>query len=1012
MPSLLSRYQHDAASAPRASLALPLVLFVASLLAYIGTSTKHSLLTSAVAWLSTCTYAALRTRGGMTSLLDAGPAQRLSWAAGALLALAQICERAVDGAGIWWAKALLPALIYTLVRGAVLESHFPEPSSPTPASPTKPSAVTVPYASRLTLFVFTTSALVAVYSHAGSVTAIALGLSYAVLEVLAYHLIARAHGASPPPGQRGGSVIYSANGLLAQPSGPSLSDEERCMSTLRHVSAAGALTTGLAALTLESVKFGGLAYYGLLGQAMGSHWVFGQSIVSVLYAIATVLMHIVMYGALILMVSCIFLSISRITIRVLSHSIDIEAGPNSRRYFPTSTLYVSSGLADVQKIQRQGAFFASVIPVSAAIGSELLLAFSLSRLWFALLCISSIFSLLDEQDLLSAGSRMRLRFGRILSTTACISFAVLVVYYLQSPLRPTAFEAPVDIPGEQIIAPPTEALKPLAYVDTKTHPVKRLISDAQASWTAKVRSQSQTLETAVAEYKRRYKIPPPPGFDKWYAFAKKREVQLIDDYDTIYHSLLPFWGLSPATIRQRSREALGFGDNMLMSILVRDGKAVHIEGGPDWLQQAAVGMMESFVEYLPDLDLPFNIHDEPRVVVPHDELSRLIQLALDKNMPAANAQRTPRNSFSKRPKDMSYRTRVPEVKTTHFNVFAHQPTWIPSRLSCPADSPARALEVQLAKDNMTAYALGELGFVYNQTAFSDVCNSPSYGESHGFFDRPNAFNVVHELYPVFSQSKMSSFNDILFPSPWYWFGKVDYKETSDMAWDKKNDKFWWRGSTTGGFSRNGGWRRQHRQKFVAKVNALDTATVLQNSNSAATDKDRGHTEWITKEMPRSDFKELIDVHFSHIGQCDPGDCDAQREFFGVEPGVDQQDAWKWKFLLDMDGNAFSGRFYAFLESRSLPLKMAVFREWHEDWIKPWLHYIPLSLKADEALEVVRYLDAEEEGKKMAIAVAEAGRDWARKALRNEDFEVWFFRLLLEYGRVVDDDRDKIGYSGA
>ena len=104
MPSLLSRYQHDAASASSASLVLPLVLLVASLLAYIGTSTKHSLLTSAVAWLSICAYTTLRTRGGLRSLLEAEPAHRLSWAAGALLALAQLCERAVDGTGIWWAK--------------------------------------------------------------------------------------------------------------------------------------------------------------------------------------------------------------------------------------------------------------------------------------------------------------------------------------------------------------------------------------------------------------------------------------------------------------------------------------------------------------------------------------------------------------------------------------------------------------------------------------------------------------------------------------------------------------------------------------------------------------------------------------------------------------------------------------------------------------------------------------------------------------------------------------------
>ncbi|KAK1075582.1 hypothetical protein LTR48_009235, partial [Friedmanniomyces endolithicus] len=60
-----------------------------------------------------------------------------------------------------------------------------------------------------------------------------------------------------------------------------------------------------------------------------------------------------------------------------------------------------------------------------------------------------------------------------------------------------------------------------------------------------------------------------------------------------------------------------------MALLIRDGKAVHVEGGPEWLQQAAVGMMSQFVQYLPDMDLAFNVHDEPRVVVPHDELYRL-----------------------------------------------------------------------------------------------------------------------------------------------------------------------------------------------------------------------------------------------------------------------------------------------------------------------------------------------------------------------------------------------------
>jgi hypothetical protein len=645
----------------------------------------------------------------------------------------------------------------------------------------------------------------------------------------------------------------------------------------------------------------------------------------------------------------------------------------------------------------------------AALCCQLISGFSLSRLWFAALCSFATFSFLDEHAAPFAGGRLKMRFGRLLTLTAGVSFLCVAVYYLHQPIRLAAFDRQKDqIPHDLNAARPAEASKPLIYTNERIHPIKNLVVSAHESWDHKLQTQSQTLEAAVDEYKRRYKMAPPPHFDKWYYMAKDKGVQLIDEYDTIYQSLLPFWGISPATIRARAREALGFGDNNLMGLLIRDGKAVHVEGGQEWLQQAAVGMMEQFIEYLPDMDLAFNVHDEPRVVVPHDELSRLVHIALTKNIPAARANHMPRNSFSTRPKDMNNGKRIAEVKTTRFNVFAHQPTWLPSRLSCSPDSAARTLEESSAFDNMTAYALGELGFVYNQTAFSDICNSPSFGKSHGFFDRPNAFNVVHELFPVFSQSKMSSFQDITYPSPWYWYGKVSYNGAKDTDWEKKENKLWWRGSTTGGFSRAGGWRRQHRQHFVAKVNALDTAQVLSNSNTGATDE-RPESKWMMKSVPRQDFKSIMDVHFSHVGQCDPGDCDAQREFFTVVDPADQQDAWKYKYLLDMDGNAFSGRFYAFLTSHSLPFKMAVFREWHEEWIKPWVHYVPLSLKGDEALEAIRYIDAEEEGRLLGVGMAEAGREWALKALRNEDFEVWLFRLLLEYGRVVDDNRTQLGY---
>ncbi|KAF2857907.1 glycosyltransferase family 90 protein [Piedraia hortae CBS 480.64] len=650
-------------------------------------------------------------------------------------------------------------------------------------------------------------------------------------------------------------------------------------------------------------------------------------------------------------------------------------------------------------VQVHGALISTLVPLHAAVLSRLIVDFSPGRLWSAGIgAISTIFLLNNARF----GGTMNARFRKLLLLVAAASMGVMVLVNWQYKFRPSPVSAK-PFTGTDSLS--SEHHGALYWNNTRVHPIDQLVRDAEAQWLVTLQKQSRSLDAAVAEYRRRYRLSPPPNFDKWFQFAANKNVQLVDEYDTIFHSLLPFWALSPATIRARTREALGFGGNNLMAVLIRGGRVFHVEGGQAWLQDAIEGMLGSFVEHLPDMDLAFNIHDEPRVVVPHDDLNRLVHTALNVNIPAAVANKVVQDQFSKRPADVKDSRRIKEAKTTRFNSFAHQPTWIPSRLSCAPDSPSRCLGDEECHDNRTAYEFSELGFIYNHTAFTDVCQSPSLATSHGFFDRPNAFNVVHDLFPIFSQSKISSFQDIVYPSPWYWYGKVDYDSKKDEDWTTKAAHLWWRGSTTGGFSRNGGWRRQHRQKIVSKLNSLGKAKILVDKNRDH-DSD-GVPSWQIKEVDRPDYKEAMDVHFSHVGQCDPGDCQAQQEFFTIAPAVEQQDAWKHRFLLDVDGNAFSGRFYAFLRSKSLTFKFAIFREWHEEWLKPWVHYIPLSLRAEEALESVRYLISEPEGKKQAVRMAQASTDWAKKALRKEDFEAWLFRLLLEYGRLVDDNREGI-----
>ncbi|PGH04842.1 cysteine dioxygenase [Polytolypa hystricis UAMH7299] len=601
-----------------------------------------------------------------------------------------------------------------------------------------------------------------------------------------------------------------------------------------------------------------------------------------------------------------------------------------------------------------------------------------------------------DARIIKAQSAMRRQ--RLIVLIGIFALVVLSLFLLGSGGRPEKVYVPPPEAHEHTQPEPTPASNDAEI--QSSHPIAQLVENARTKFDGITSRQSRTLKQAVEEYRRRYKIAPPPNFDAWFKFAQKRGVQLIDEYDTIYHSLLPFWGLQPQMIRERAREAIGF-DNAIVGVMTRDGKVAKIVNDNDSPLWAALSdMLQPFVQYLPDMDLAFNTHDEPRVIVQHGDLQRLVSRAVDTALPRVAKNTSPRNAWSPRPSDVNKGDRVQQFRITRFNKFAHQPGWTSSRSSCPADSPARNLDEQPA-DNVTAYAYGELGFVYNTTALSDICHTPSLKYTHGFFDRPNAFDVVHDLFPVFSQSKVSSFQDILYPSPWYWLEKVPYDAAQDFAWDSKKDQMYWRGSTTGGFSRAGGWRRQHRQIFVKGINGVTKAKVLERGIDDA---------WHLKEVPRDTCRNMFDVRFMLVGQCDVEDCKAQTEFFDLAERAEQREAWAYKYLVDIDGNAFSGRYYAFLRSNSLVYKLAIFREWHDEWLHPWLHYIPLSLKGDEHVESVRYFVEEEEGRPQAALLAKQSKEWAQKALRNEDLEVWFFRLLLEYGRIVDDNRDNIGFS--
>jgi hypothetical protein len=530
---------------------------------------------------------------------------------------------------------------------------------------------------------------------------------------------------------------------------------------------------------------------------------------------------------------------------------------------------------------------------------------------------------------------------------------------------------------------PTVTRRPAVIMDN--HPIEQLIRTSRYQFSAKLAKQSQTLPEAVQEYQRRNGMHPPPKFDKWFEFARVNNIQMIDEYDTIQDLLKPFWGISPAIIRARAREAFGAEETHLSALLIRAGDVAN-RTVQTWVTDALVDVLRPFVQELPDMDLLFNIHDEPSVVVPHDMLGHLVVEA-GKQQAQSLTHTTPVNAFSKRPADLV--DSIPQHYGTEVIHISRQTAWTYFIQSCPLDSPVR--NITGGTDLTSSYATEPFGFISNTTAFSNVCNQPSLPFHHGFFDRPNSMQYCSTLAPVFSAAKVSSFNDILFPSMWLYTERTRFDESKDVPWNQKRDQMHWRGSTTSGFARDGGWRRHHRQRFVKALDAIkDPVPILRRLD------DNGNA-WMEDTMSPSAAQQLFDVKFSSINDASvSADYEAQKQEFRVAPMEDQQELWKWKYLLDIDGHGMSGRFYPLMKSQSLVFKCAMFREWHDEWLQPWVHYIPLGLEGTDWFEVLRFFDREESGRLEAERIAAESREWANKVLRRVDMEAWVFRLLLEY----------------
>ena len=487
----------------------------------------------------------------------------------------------------------------------------------------------------------------------------------------------------------------------------------------------------------------------------------------------------------------------------------------------------------------------------------------------------------------------------------------------------------------------------------------------------------------------------------------------------MYDDLTPFWSLSPGDIRLRVWESIANPWNYIGGVLIRKGKMT-MEGTPPeshrWMLEGVMNMTEPFVKWLPDMDIAINLNDEPRSAMKWREVQDRLIIGHNPNQlpPRDNGDFEADRKWIPLPGEPIEDSRYREGSF-------HESFYQYGVVGCHKSTRARRERHWNLRD-VCASCLAEhtlFHFVSDWDKAADPCHQPDFADNYGLHVSPASFKGTNELMPVFSQSKPHGYNDILYPTPWNYIELSRYAPNASFPdppfADKQSTLFWRGGTSEGKPTGTGAWKGMVRQRLLHMFNnateAEESLVLLPTIASDSTADPKDQVFAFRHLTPSTLHKHLsVDVHLvQKIDRCANRDCVAQHMEFHPEyvPAVDFQENWAYKYLVDLDGAGLSGRFLPFLQSRSLPIKASLAREWWDSRVTAWLHFVPLDIRLTEAWSLLSYFagwkesKADGQGEQWLLAphdreaekIAIEGREWVNKALRKEDMEIYWFRLL-------------------
>ncbi|XP_037552281.1 protein O-glucosyltransferase 1 [Nematolebias whitei] len=238
-------------------------------------------------------------------------------------------------------------------------------------------------------------------------------------------------------------------------------------------------------------------------------------------------------------------------------------------------------------------------------------------------------------------------------------------------------------------------------------------------------------------------------------------------------------------------------------------------------------------------------------------------------------------------------------------------------------------------------------------------------------DYPQVPNWVQPTLPVFSFSKTSEYQDIMYPAWTFWEGGPavwPIYPTGLGRWDlmrdelKKSAARW-------------PWKKKESKGFF---------------RGSRTSPERDPLILLSREAP-----ELVDAEYTKNQAWK-----SEKDTLGRPPAkeIPLVDHCKWKYLFNFRGVAASFRLKHLFLCGSLVFHVG--DEWQEFFypqLRPWVHYIPVKQDLSDVRELLRFVQENDEA---AQEIATRGQEFILNHLRMEDVTCYWERLLTEFSQLL------------